>query len=66
MLSDGGKANELFNAVNNTNPSSGMFTGIVLDSGQVIDINSGQELSQLAMNNTDFWKSTFFDFIKVD
>ncbi|MBV6654499.1 MAG: hypothetical protein KI786_12115, partial [Mameliella sp.] len=66
MLSDGVKADELFNAVNNTNPSSVMFNGIVLDGGQVIDINSGQELSQLAMNNPDFWKSTFFDFIKVD
>lgn len=66
MLGDGGKVDELFNVVNNTNPSSGMFNGIVMDGGQVIDINSGQELSQLAMNNPDFWKSTFFDFIKVD
>lgn len=66
MVSDGGKADDLFDLVKSMNPSSGMFNGIVLDGGQVININSGQELSQLAMNNPDFWKSTLFDFIKVD
>ncbi len=53
------KAKEIFES------NKDLFTNVTLPDGNIINIQSWQQLEGLAKNNPDFWKSSIFDFIKI-
>lgn len=57
MLSDGGKAQEVFDA----NP--GLFLGKEWDG---VIIEEWEDLHDLAQNSAGFWQSAIFAFVRVD